>query len=69
MFVCTCVCSKTTPPPAKGGFPGNVGNHIATPLRSGTTPTSRTASTTDKTLISLGGQHVAQKAGMSLEEP
>ena len=25
-------CKKTMPPPAKGWFPDNVGNHIATPL-------------------------------------
>ena len=31
----TYTCSKTTPPQAKGGFPGNVGNHIATPLHAG----------------------------------
>ena len=31
----TFACSKTTPPPAKGGFPGNAGNHIATPLALG----------------------------------
>ena len=26
-------CKKTTPPSAKGGFPGNIGNHIAMPLQ------------------------------------
>ena len=32
MSACTRLCSKTMPPSAKGGFLGNIGNHIATPL-------------------------------------